>query len=268
MFKIERQNALKPALHSMFRVIYALILREVKVRYGPLKIGFLWGLIEPILFVGVLSIIFYIRRDSVVYGMPLLVFLLTGIIPFLLFRNTMSRTLTGAQQNKALLHFPQINPFEIVVARSILEFVVVLIAFTILCILMDISGLAEIDIEEPIKLLIILMTMSLLGFAVGTGIGAWIPLFPLVERIATIFISRPLFFLSGVFFTIEMIPVAFREYLLWNPLFHLVEMFRSYFFISFESNYTDPAYVASCTLILLFIALATQRALRRYVIQL
>jgi len=202
-----------------------------------------------------------------VYGMPLLIFLLTGIIPFLIFRNTMNRTMTAAKSNVALLYFPQINPFEIVVARSIVEFVTVFIAFITLCTLMHISGLAEIDIESPMKLLIIFMTMSLLGFSMGVAVGSWIPIFPMVEIITNIFIGRPLFFISGVFFTVEMLPIWVREYLLLNPLFHLIEMFRSAFFISFESQYTDLLYTTAFVLILFFTSLVTQRALRKYVIQ-
>lgn len=268
MFKIERQNDLKSALISMFRVIHALILREIKVRYGPLKIGFLWAFLEPILFVVILSIIFTIRRDSLVYGMPLLLFLFTGIIPFLLFRNTMNSTMTATKTNIALLHFPQINPFELVIARCILEFVTIFIVFIILGLFLHLSGLAVIDIESPMIILIYLIAISLMGFAIGVGVGAWIPIFPIVENIANIFIARPLFLISGVFFTIEMIPISVREYLLLNPLFHLIEMFRSAFFISFESQHTDPLYTASFILILLTIALVSQRALRRYVIQL
>lgn len=267
MFKIERQNDLKSALISMFRVIHALILREVKVRFGRLKIGYLWALLEPILFVLVLSIIFTIRRNHTVYGMPLLMFLLTGIIPFLVFRNTMGKTISAAMSSAPLLHLPQINLFEIVVARSILEFVTVFIAFNIICILMHLSGFAVIEIESPLKILIVLLGMSLTGFALGVAIGAWTPLFPILEQLTNIFIGRPLFLISGVFFTVEMVPIWLREYLLLNPLFHLIEMFRSAFFISFESEYTDPFYTSSFILISLFVALLTQRALRRYAIQ-
>jgi capsular polysaccharide transport system permease protein len=267
MFKIERQNDIKLALISMLRVIHALILREVKVRFGRLKIGYLWALLEPVLFICVLAIIFTIRRDNTVYGMPLLIFLLTGVIPFLLFRNIMNKTIVAAQSNIALLHFPQIHPFEIVIARSILEFVTVIIVFIILSLLMHLSGLALIEIESPLKIIVILLAVSLLGFSTGVAIGAWTPIFPILEQIAHIFIGRPLFLLSGIFFTVEMVPVWLREYLLLNPLFHLIEMFRSAFFISFESKYTDPFYVLSYILVLFFIALVSQRALRRYVIE-
>lgn len=267
MFKIEQQNGLMSALDSMFRVIYALILREIKVRFGRLKIGYLWALLEPILFVSVLSIIFTLRRDHVVYGMPLLIFLLTGIIPFLLFRNTMSSTLMAVKANVQLLHFPQVHAFELVIARCVLEFVTILIAFIILCLLMHLFEFVVIDIESPLKLIFIFIIVSLLGFSIGVAIGAWTPMFPILEQITNIFIARPAFFLSGVFFTIEMVPIGVRQYLLLNPLFHLIEMFRSSFFIAFESQYTDPFYVLAFVLSLLFIALLTQRALRRYVIE-
>lgn len=130
---------------------------------------------------------------------------------------------------------------------------------------MHLSGLAVINIQSPVKLMMIFMAMSAMGFSIGVALGAWVPLFPIVENITKIFIGRPLFFISGVFFTIEMIPIEFREILLLNPLFHLIEMFRSAFFISFESEYTDPSYAISSILILLVTALLTQRALRKYV---
>ena len=48
----------------MARVIFALMIRESQSRYGHLKIGYLWVLLEPLLFI---TVVIYHRIDFHVY---------------------------------------------------------------------------------------------------------------------------------------------------------------------------------------------------------
>ena len=97
------QITIKESLVTMFRVIFALMLRETKTRYGRLQIGYLWAFIEPVLFISLLGLVFtYLRmRDSA--GLPLVQFLMTGFIPFSLFRDILMQNMTAIRQNQSLL---------------------------------------------------------------------------------------------------------------------------------------------------------------------
>jgi capsular polysaccharide transport system permease protein len=251
-------------MQEMARVIHALILREIQSRFGRQRLGFLWALLEPLLFVSVLTVIFSLRGRYHPPGMTLVLFLITGISPFLLFRHTMRRGIRGQEANNRLLAFPQVQVMDIAVARFLLELCIGITVFVILLVGVGLLDLEPIDIQYPLGVLAGILIMGLYGFALGLVFGSLMPMFPGIGNFIQIFLGRPLFFVSGVFFTIEMVPREFRHILLVNPLFHVLEWLRSMFFTQYESRYADMAYSGIWLVVLLFLGLVMQRALRRH----
>ncbi len=230
------------ALEIQTRVIRAFILREMKTRYGKHKLGFFWAFVEPLMFIGMFAGLYWLLDRSAPNGMPMLSFLLTGCLGFLLFRNTLAQTMNGVNANKALLTFPQVTVFDLVLARVILEFVVALVVFVTLT---GVSVLIRepVRIETPIGLLGVLLSYSLIAMGLGSGFCVISQLFPSTQQVVSVALGRPLFFTSGLFFTADMLPYEVREILLWNPLLHLTEMMRSFYFVQFESIHSSQSYV-------------------------
>ena len=85
---------MKERIITHSRVVHALILREMRTRFGRAQLGYLWALIEPTLFVLIFFALFALRGRTAVSGMPIALFLLTGTIPFIMFRDTMMRSMT------------------------------------------------------------------------------------------------------------------------------------------------------------------------------
>ena len=108
--------------------------------------------------------------------------------------------------------------------------------------------------------------MGLAGFGFGAACGALEPLFPAVERIVPAVVLRPLFWISGVFFTSSMLPSDVRDLALINPLLHMIELMRSAFFHEFENQYASYPYAAFSLLAALFLAALLHRALRRQIL--
>ena len=117
------------------RVILALMLRELRTQHGRLRIGYLWALAEPILFVAVLYAIYALLGRSTASGMPLVLFLVTGLAPFQMFRDQVQAGLSAVDMNRSLLWFPQIAPIDFVVARALLNFATHILVFVILLVL-------------------------------------------------------------------------------------------------------------------------------------
>jgi len=253
------------ALKSMARVVFALVLRESKVRYGRLKIGYLWAFLEPMFFITVLIIIFtYANRSLQSGNMPLILFYSTGILPFFLFQHTVTRCIPAVRANYQLLTFPQVHMFELLLARMLLELVTFIIVFTLFMVIIDFTKFAHVVVDDYLKLLHAVILISLLGFGAGCVGATLSQIFPTLEFIITAVLLRPLFFLSGIFFTADVIPPKLRSIVLINPMLQLIEMFRSAFFVSFESNHVNIQYLHSFVLCTLFLGLLVQRALRRY----
>jgi capsular polysaccharide transport system permease protein len=248
------------AMTTMARVIYALMLRETKTRYGRLQIGYLWAFVEPILFITVLGLVFtYLRlREQ---------FLLTGFVPFFLFRDIVVQTMMAVKQNLQLLYFPQVQVFDLGISRTLLELSTFVIVFTTLTFAISFTEVEVVVIDDILQMLLATCLIAAFAYGTGTVFGALIPLFPSLQFMVQVAYLRPMLFMSGVFYTIEMIPEPARVYAAWNPMLQLIELMRSAYFPGYDSEYVDFSYLIPVIVATVLIGLLTQRALRRYAFQ-
>lgn len=258
------RTSYQDAVRTMLRVIFALVLRETYTRYGRLQIGYLWAFIEPIVFIAVLGFIFKYFRLHDSMGMPLFQFLLTGYIPFMLFRDITMQAMMSIRHNQQLLYFPQVQVFDLGAARAVLETATFLIVFPLLALLIGFFELEPVSVEDPARVLLATGMITVYSFGLGITFGALQPLFPSTQFIVSSVFMRPMFFLSGVFFTIEIIPESLRPYAMLNPMLQLIELLRSAYFPDYESRYVHYPYLIGCVLVTLLAGLLVQRALRRY----
>lgn len=252
------------ALAIQGRVIHALILRETRTRFDRNKLGYLWALFEPASFILVLIALFSAmgRGSPIGTDQDLPLFFLTGMIPWLFFSHTVNATLAGIEGNRALLTYPQVKPFDVLLARALLEFVTLTIVFVVLLLIFAYFGVYR-SIDSFLGLFLAVVALWFLAIGIGC-LNATVILFIPSYRQTYAVIQRPLFFISGIFFTVENLPEALRELALYNPILHGVEWFRSAFFQSYESAYLDIQYLWSFVLIYLAVGLAALHKNREY----
>jgi capsular polysaccharide transport system permease protein len=249
-----------PALTVQARVILAVILREMRTRFGRTKLGYLWALAEPVIHIGTMLAIFAALRRSSPIGGDLPLFFTTGIIPWLLFSNTAGRVTNAVDANRALLSYPQVTPLDLMMARAVLEAATILIIFILL-----LGGLAVAGSVIQLDGFLDILAAFVCTMAFGTGLGminaAVMLLLPSYDRVFSP-IMRLLYFVSGVFFTADTLPHSIRDWLLLNPVLHQIEWVRSGFFEGFDSQHLDRGYALFCAAALLFIGLAAERVAR------
>ena len=249
---------------TQLRVIHALILRETKSRYGEHKMGFLWAFVEPMLMVGVMVMMFsVIRGDSDRGGgIPVVLFMATGLLPFMVFRDTMQQMVGAIVQNRSLLSFPQVSTFDVLIARALLELAVLLVVFVVFMTVLALLGF-EVRVERPLGVLGGILLFAMAGTGVGFFLASLSPVMPAIRQFASAVLGRPLFFTSGVFFTADFIPEPARGWLLYNPLLHLSEFTRSAFFHEFETSHASWGYALAWVIGLITLGLLTHQALRK-----
>jgi len=252
----------RQAILTQARVIHALMMRETLSRYGEHKMGFLWALIEPVLFVTLFVGMMSAMRSDSPGGMPLIPFMIAGIVPFTMFRNTMSEMRAAIGQNRSLLGFPQVSTFDVIIARGLLEGAVLLFVFVLMLAVAYLIGY-EFRVENPLGVLGACVALWGLGCGMGFILACVTPIVPSVGQVAGLLLGRPLMVTSGLFFTAESVPEPFRSWLLYNPIMHLLELLRSYFFYEFESSHGSWFYAGSWALGLLVFGLLLHQALRR-----
>jgi capsular polysaccharide transport system permease protein len=230
----------RPRLQKL-RVLAALILREMSTQYGKSWGGYFWAVGEPAASILLLAVIFGYALHSPPLGNSFMVFYATGIIPFFLFNAVATSVSMSVQQNKGLLSYPVVTALDTVIARLVMEvltFVAVSVVLFPILIWMD-------HAVVNISLLPIVMGMlmaAMLGLGVGCVNAVAYAFFPTWRNIWNV-LRRPLFIMSGILFTFDMVPSGLRDFLWWNPLIHMIGQMRMGFYRSYDGDYISWVYV-------------------------
>jgi capsular polysaccharide transport system permease protein len=254
-------HSLARGFFAQIHVIEALIIRETRTRFGRHSMGYIWAFAEPLLWIGTFLLVFQLGRRNIPNGMDAIGFLATGLLPFILFRATVSRTMGAINANKALLYYPQVRPLDLVMARGILEWATLSLVFLIL-LLINTIYLEHLPLENSLKIITGLMMSGVLAGSFGLVLGSLATMAPAIENLVSPLL-RPLLWVSGVFFTAAELPSNVRNVLIWNPLLQIAEMVRDGWFRSFDSDYYNYGYLACWLLAMAFFALTLERVARR-----
>jgi capsular polysaccharide transport system permease protein len=209
------------------RVSGALVMREIITRFGRHNIGFLWLFIEPMMFTLGIAMLWYITKTAHGHDVPIIEFALTGYSTVLLWRNCATRCVGGLTPNLSLLFHRNVKPFDVLLARIVLEIAGATISFYFLSIIFYVLGLADLP-AHPAKVIAAWLLMTWLSAGLGIFIGAISELSELVERVWHA-VTYLLFPFSGAVFMVDWLPKKAQAAVLLLPWVHGVEMLRSGF---------------------------------------
>ena len=246
---------MKNSLKIQLSVINALIYRELKTRVSNVKFGIFGVFIEPVGVLAVFIILIGALRSNSSVPMSIALFLLCGITLYTLFQSIAIRALNAMKANKALFIYKPVKPVDAVIARAIVETGLYSIVFIVILGAIFIFNNRIILDNFPL-LVTVFITLSLCA----TGFGLFFMVagfrFQWLSLVVPLFF-RPLWFVSGVFFSINQLPQWLRPWLSWNPILQAIELTRS----ACDSNYIlNPTvislpYLITCAIITLTLGL-------------
>ncbi len=226
-------------LKQQLSIIAALIIREMITRYGNKFGGYMWAVLDPVLTIGILTLVFSAIARVPPLGRSFVLFFATGYFAFYIYRSMQEQISKAVSSNRALLSYPIVQPYDAIVARVILQ---VATLFAVSLVLFGTIGIyVEISVNvEPV------LTASSIAVLLGLGVGAsnivWFHLSSTYNQIWNV-INRPAFMVSGVFFLPENIPSPYRDILMWNPMIHVVGLFRTGFYPTYRAPYIDMNFI-------------------------
>lgn len=246
---------------TQVRVILSLILRDTRVAFGPTKLGYIWAIANPMLSTIILVLVFSAISSRPAIGTSFILFFATGVFPFEMNRKITSSLMHVFKSNKGLMVYPLIKEIDVVIARFSLIFVTYAIIFIIFFSGLILLGLAEAP-RAPEQILLALLVTTLIGLGGGLVNAVIFGLWPTWQQIEGIF-SRPLFFLSGIFFVPSLFSPEVRYFLSWNPLLHITEWVREGYYGYYQSLVLDKSYVISWAGLLVLIGFGAERLYRK-----
>lgn len=222
--------------YQIFRTtLVALFLREVRNRYGAFRYGYFWAVAQPLLFVLIINEARYLlaRGRDDIYGVSGVFFFMIGVLPFFMFQNGYSQAMGAMGSGKGLFSYREVRPFDIILVRCTLEFMLIAIVLGMIMLGMYWFGFL-IDFESPLRFLAVLGLLFVSAIGFGLTADVYITRNEEMRRVFGL-IERPLFFISGVMFTVEILPEKIRAVLMWNPLLHAIDLGRDAMLTQYES---------------------------------
>ena len=239
-----------------WRVIYALMMREVHTIYGTTRLGYLWALIHTMSHVAIFWAIRAFIGFRAPHGMHILMFLLVGFGAFHVFSKSVNKCMAAVSGNKALLTFPQVTPVDLMISRVIIVWATELVSALLLIFIAVLWGM-PLYLNSIGGLIAFLLLTPLLGLGVGMVCASLTVLYPILGEIIPI-VLRFMFFTSGEFYSIDRrFPSVVVKYLWYNPMLQLIEWGRSclsqgYPVLDYSLFYLISVTVSSLCLGLLF----------------
>lgn len=235
----------------------ALFLRESVFRISTARAAWLWLLLEPVAHVTVMVVFFTVIRQRELAGVDLTVFLLLGILSFLLVRNVSTRSMEAIAANTALFSYRQVRPVDTVLVRAALESLLIGI---VAIVIFSAAGLLGFDVipKRPLVVFYSLALLAMSGLGFGLVFSALGNLVPEIGRIGHM-LFHPLYLLSAVIYPAFIIPTPYRDFVMLNPLVHGIESIRAGFFDDYHLvEEVSLAYLAAFALFSVFMGLLLQ----------
>lgn len=204
-------------------LLYILAQRDVKLRYKQTVLGVAWVVLQPLVASLIFAVIFGLFADLPSDGVPYLLFVFAGMLPWNYFSGALQRagnSLIGDARLISKVYFPRlIIPLASTFA-VLIDFAVSLVVFFVLALFYR-SGLSWQIVALPYFLLI-----TTLG---AVGVSLWLSALNVQYRdfmYALPFLIQVWMFASPVVYSSSLIPEPWRRLYALNPAVGYIEGFR------------------------------------------
>lgn len=247
-------------------VIGAVILRDMRTRYGRSHLGYIIAIMWPLSHLVGLTVVFTLLHSSApIFGSDNAVFLGTGVLPYILVLYPSRMVSLAIDMNRPLFIFPAVKTLDIIIARAVVELItafVVVIIFALGCALVGVNILPR---DSRVAAAAIFVTVYL---SISFGLFSTIVL-ALVDfwRVGLILLLILAYLTSGVFLPMATLSPDLQRIFSWNPLTHCVEWLRSAYFLGYGDSFISRTYVIWLSTTMLFLALVGERFMRGKLMQ-
>jgi ABC-2 type transport system permease protein len=263
---VSKAQAERPRRSSSARyrqTLWLLTSRDLKVRYSTSALGYVWSILDPLVMAGIYFFVFQVVFRRSVGDDPYIVFLLSGLLPWMWFTGAVSDSTRAFLREAKLVRSTKI-PRTIWVLRLVaskgIEFALSLPVLALFAVL----GGAQLH-WQVVFFPVAMALQAVLVAGVGLLVAPLVVFFRDLER-ATKLALRFLFYASPIIYGTRDLPESLHLLAAFNPLSGIFGLYRSAFFPE-QLDLTEALVGAGMCLLLLAVGLAVFRSSERAVLK-
>lgn len=248
------------ALKNQINAIGSLILLEAHLRFGRRSLGFYEDLASIAIHVAGFTLLRYISGMGSHYGMAAIPFMTVGIFVFWMLRTNLNLA-SAFKSAKGRYRFnARVTQLDVLIARTVISTILYLgIGFATFYIFVYV-GIGPM-LASPWMVAVILLISGVWGFGCGLILGGAFLYFPVLRTIWG-GMMRVLMYTSGLMFIWAEVPYSFRFVVEYNPLFHMAELVRQFYFGTYVSPVASWRFIFFTVVVTLALGLAIERICR------
>jgi capsular polysaccharide transport system permease protein len=246
------------------RVIGALMMRELVTRFGRENIGFLWIMVEPLLFAVLVGVVWRYMKGPEEHGVSIIAFVATGYLPLTYFRNSVTRAIRIFSVNSGLMYHRQVKIVDFVFVRVLIEMIGTMMAFVFIAALL--ITVNEFPVPSDVGALIGgWLLYCLFTFSLCLVLAPLSEMSDVLEKLVpvTTYVMIPF---SGTFNMTSWLAPSAQRAVYYSPFVHGMEMMRYGVFGPSIDAHWDVSVPLAGSLVLSLIGLALCRRVRRNLI--
>jgi ABC-2 type transport system permease protein len=208
--------------------LWLLTSRDLKVRYSTSVLGYFWSILDPLVMAGIYFFIFTVvfqRKD--IGADPYIVFLLTGLLPWMWFNGAVSDSTRAFLRGAKLIRSTKI-PRTIWVSSLVLskgtEYVA---SLPVLAIFVIFSG--AVLQWQAVFFIVGIAIQAILTIGIGLIVAPLVVFFRDLERAVKLAL-RFLFYASPIVYGVSDLPQELHFWAAFNPLSGIFSLYRGAFF--------------------------------------
>jgi len=245
------------------QTLWLLTSRDLKVRYSTSALGYVWSILDPLVMAGIYYFVFQVVFKRSVGEDPYIVFLLSGLLPWMWFNGAVSDSTRAFIREAKLVRSTKIPRtiwvFRLVGSKGI-EFALSLPVLALFAVV----GRAELH-WQVVFLPVAMVMQTVLVAGVGLVVAPLVVFFRDLER-ATKLALRFLFYASPIIYGTHDLPDGLHLLAAFNPLSGIFGLYRAAFFPE-QLDLLEVLVGAGMCVVLLVIGLGVFRASERAVLK-
>ena len=223
-------------------------MRDLRLRYRGTYIGFLWTLLNPVVYMAIYTLVFGFMLNVGTQRYP--IYLLAALVPWTWLSNSLSQGVTAIQDGRMYVG-KTVFPTEALVAVPVLSNMINF--FLSLPLLFIVEAIFRVHLGwSLICLPLIVAIQCVLIYGILLIIATYNVFYRDIQQLIGLLLTF-LFFVNPIFYTLGQVPAVLHPYLLADPLTPIIIAYHDLFYSGTWPSALWLSYAAVSSIVIYFV---------------